>query len=151
VIHLVPSLLPTLAGGLVTPAEAQEIVVLGSTDEVGSNALREDLMCTGEFVRVDYIDLTARTPSLDELRQYHGVLAFSNLPLVDPTGVGDRLASYVALGGGHVLPARGARGAPTTGSRSTTSRSPTIRGSRSPPPRRRRGCPGGRVTPRCRA
>ncbi|MEN0063422.1 MAG: thrombospondin type 3 repeat-containing protein [Myxococcota bacterium] len=102
----VPSLLALWPGGLfVSAAEAQEIVVLGSTSQVGTNALREDLMCTGEFEAVDFIDLTVRTPTLDELRQYHGVLAFSDLPLVDPVGVGNRLADYVSLGGGLVLAA----------------------------------------------
>ena len=107
-IARVPSLLallPLCATFAVAEAEAQEIVVLGSTAQIGTNALREDLMCTGEFVRVDFIDLTARTPTLDELRQYHGVLVFSDQPLVDPTGLGDRLYSYVSSGGGLVLAA----------------------------------------------
>ncbi len=96
-----PSLLALLAAG--SSAQAQDVVVLGSTDEIGTVALREDLMCTGEFVKVDYIDLTARTPPLEELRQYHGVMVFSDTPLVDPAGIGDRLASFVELGGGVVL------------------------------------------------
>ncbi len=85
-------------------AFAQVAGVLGSTDNLGANnAIREQLLCTGEFTEVEFIDLRSMVPTLADLQQHHAVIVFSDVRPLDPTALGDRLAEYLELGGGVVL------------------------------------------------
>ena len=85
-------------------ALAQVAGVLASTTNLGaSNEVREQLLCTGEFSEVEFIDLRTSAPSLSDLQQFHAVIVFSDAPPMDAVGLGDQLADYVDAGGGVVL------------------------------------------------
>jgi hypothetical protein len=85
-------------------ARAQEAGVYGSVTDPAINVLVHDsLVCTGEFVNVDYHDVSAFTPALDHLRNYHSILVYGDRQAADSTTLGDVLADYVEAGGGLVL------------------------------------------------
>ncbi|MCB9684352.1 MAG: thrombospondin type 3 repeat-containing protein [Alphaproteobacteria bacterium] len=92
--------------GLALPgvASAQAVAVLGSASNVSTNnVVVEMLMCTGEFERASFIDLTSHTPDLQELREFHAVLVWGDAAMLDAIGTGDVLADYHDGGGGIVL------------------------------------------------
>jgi hypothetical protein len=85
-------------------ASAQTVLVLGSASNLGWNqVVAESLRCTGEFERVETFEGRLRTPSLQDLQQYHAVLVWSDTDPDDPDALGDVLADYSDWGGGVVL------------------------------------------------
>ncbi|MEZ4236348.1 MAG: thrombospondin type 3 repeat-containing protein [Myxococcota bacterium] len=89
-----------------TGAWAQSIGIVASAADPGSmQGVKEILMCTGEFERADVFDLSAGTPTLRDLEQFHSVLVWANVPPDSPDAFGDVLADYVDNGGGVVLAA----------------------------------------------
>jgi len=96
----------TLVLSLIASAYAQDVAVLGSTEGQFTLAtVKEQLDCTGEFFRVEAVDVRSTTPSLAELLEFHGVLVYTDVPPDDPAALGDLLADYVANGGGVTLAA----------------------------------------------
>jgi hypothetical protein len=92
--------------GLGSPiaAQAQEAAIYASpSDPSWSLDLRDMLLCTGEFTKVDVYDVTLYTPTLDDLLNYHSILLYGDVPFADPVGFGDVLADYLEMGNGVVL------------------------------------------------
>ena len=91
------SLFSSLAG-------AQTVGVFGAATTLDWNhEVLERLIATGEFEGVGEWDLTAATPTLADLQQYHAVLVWNDRTFPSATGLGDVLADYVDAGGGVVL------------------------------------------------
>ena len=87
-----------------TSALAQDVIVVGAPLNAIDNVwVRDMLMNTGEFARVDIYDAGAGTPPIDTLTQYHAALVYSEAVFSNPPGVGDVLAAYVRDGHGVVV------------------------------------------------
>jgi hypothetical protein len=84
--------------GAVHRAEALSLAIVASDAVLGSQT-EAGLMGTGAFSSVTFIDATTSTPTLSTLSQYDAVLAYTDFPPQDPTGLGNVLASYYDLGG----------------------------------------------------
>ncbi len=87
-------------------ASAQEVAIYGAASDPTWNLLTHDIVtCTEEFGNVDYYDVSAFTPDLGHLQNYHAVLVYSDKQFADAITFGDVLADYVEGGGGLVLAA----------------------------------------------
>ena len=96
------SVLLVLAGA----AFAQDIGILGSAEsQITLSVVKEQLDCTGEFANIETIDVRTSTPTLDDVREYHAVFVYSDVPPADAALLGDVLADYLAGGNGVVLAA----------------------------------------------
>lgn len=74
------------------------LAIVTADGSAASPAPVAQLLDTGEFSRVTVIDATSSTPSLDTLRGYDAVLAYTNVRPSDPTSLGDILADYADEG-----------------------------------------------------
>ncbi len=85
-------------------AFAQDIGVFGASADRGANlGIKEQLLCTGEFSDVETWDLSLATPALDDLLDYHAILVWSDVALLDGEAFGNVLAEYAEQGNGIVL------------------------------------------------
>jgi uncharacterized protein (TIGR03382 family) len=87
-------------------AHAQSAAVYGAAfDPSYHQDIREYLMCTGMFSKVDVFDVTTEAPDQDIMGQYDAALVYSsdNIGFYDGVALGDILASYIEQGGGVVL------------------------------------------------
>lgn len=105
-IHTRRPLVLAAALSLAAPAAAQDMAVLYTGSIAVGDDVRDTLMCTGEFAKVDTIDIGLGTPTLNKLLGYHSVLVTTagGLPS-DALSLGEILASYVENGNGLVLTA----------------------------------------------
>ncbi|MEQ1501126.1 MAG: thrombospondin type 3 repeat-containing protein [Myxococcota bacterium] len=96
-----------VAGGawvLSVPAAAQTVGIFAALQDPGQmQGVKEFLMCTGEFESAEVFDLAASTPVLADLKQFHAVLVWSDVPMRNADQFGDVLAQYVDEGSGAVL------------------------------------------------
>jgi len=84
----------------------QGLTVLIALSDYGTyeaDEVRDSLLSYGVADVVDYYDAYSGTPSLGELEPYDCVIAWTNYPFQNPTGMGDVLADYVDGGGAVVL------------------------------------------------
>ena len=87
-----------------TPAFAQDIAVLGAARDAATGQVVVDtLFCTGEFRKVDGIDVGLFTPTVEDLANYHAVFVWSEVPFADSEQLGDVLAEYHERGYGVVV------------------------------------------------
>jgi len=94
-----------LAAAVLAPsgvAFAQDIAVLGTaTDPLIGQSVANTLFCTGEFRKVDYIDVGSFTPTFADITDYHAVFVFAQsypgypVRFADPVALGDTLATYL--------------------------------------------------------
>ena len=66
--------------------------------ECGSTAPTAEMTASGKFASVDQFDACSATPTLAALLAYDAILAFSNSPPTNPSGLGDVLADAVDAG-----------------------------------------------------
>jgi hypothetical protein len=81
-------------------ASGPSVLVLGADND---NTITSGLMSTGLFSSVNYYNSSASTPMIGDFSGYSAVLAFTNYPPANSTGLGDVLKQYVDNGGGLVL------------------------------------------------
>ncbi len=74
-------------------------------DPAWNEEVRDKVMCTQLFHRIDLFDIETTMPTLEQLEEYDAVMAFTAAtnPSLDGVALGDILADYVAQGGGLVL------------------------------------------------
>jgi len=101
-------------------AVAQDIAVLGTANQTVGQTVADTLFVTGEFRKVDYIDVGAFTPTVSDLSGYHAVFVFAQnypgelflsadaegsdpVPFADPVALGGVLATYLEDNRGVVL------------------------------------------------
>ncbi len=80
------------------------MLIVHSTSDAFSLDVQNNLTGTGAFAVVDRFDAHVATPTVQQLKMYDVVLAFSDGSLADPKAVGDNLATYYD-GGGRVVTA----------------------------------------------
>ncbi len=100
----------------ILPASAQKVAVMGEQIAAWNTEVQNKLIATGLFTTVDVYDLTAVTPTLEQMEGYNAILVYTDYPYpVNPTTFGDNLANYVDSGGGVVAAVFATAGIPITG------------------------------------
>ncbi len=64
--------------------------------------IQQKLLGTGQFTKVDVVDVRNTTPALADLEAFDAVLVFRDTDYKDPTALGNVMADYVDAGGGVV-------------------------------------------------
>lgn len=98
-VHIALAL--SLAVGSVYAAPSPSLALV-SSDAAFASAAQSMLAATKRFSTVDVIDVTSSTPTLAQLSNYTDVLAWTNSPPFDGTGLGNVLADFYDLGGKRV-------------------------------------------------
>ncbi|HYG02565.1 MAG TPA: S8 family serine peptidase [Chryseosolibacter sp.] len=83
-------------------SSGRHVAVLGAEPPDNLQDVVEKLYKTGKFSSVSYIDVSAYTPTLDEVEVFDAVLIFNNYPYADNETLGNVLADYFDNGGGVV-------------------------------------------------
>lgn len=81
-------------------AAGPNVLVVGADSD---STITAGLIATGQLGSVTYYDATGGTPGLMDLQSYNAVLAFTNFPPADATGLGNILQQYVDGGGRLVM------------------------------------------------
>jgi len=87
------------------PNVGLSVGVLGADDPNSLDDVKDVLERSGAFVSVAIVDLTATTPTGEELDAFDAVLVWSDNGFADADTLGDHLADYVDRGGGVVVAA----------------------------------------------
>lgn len=80
-----------------------KVLVLAGDYATSYNDVKTKLEQTGFFVQVDVFDAKSGSPTLAQLRNYDGVLAYAIDGWLNPVMIGDTLAAYINEGGGVVV------------------------------------------------
>lgn len=107
-------LLATLVSATASAQDIDALLVGSLPDPTWHEEIRDKMMCTQLFHRIDIVDVTTELPTADQLAEYDAVLAYTGptSPPSDGVALGDLLADFVGGGGGLVL-AGGATGSET--------------------------------------
>jgi len=83
--------------------EKLDVAICGAPSVASwNNDVQAKLMATGQFSKVDIIDVRTTTPTLAQLQAYKAVLVYSDALYADSNALGNVMADYVDNGGGVV-------------------------------------------------
>jgi hypothetical protein len=67
-----------------------------------NDEIREKLLATGLFSKVDVFFIASVTPTLEQMKAYKAILVYNDRSIINPSIFGDNLANYLDAGGGVV-------------------------------------------------
>jgi len=84
-------------------ADLPSVLICGAVTDARYLAdIQTKLMATGQFTKVDTMNVHSTTPSLATLQEYRAVMVFSDADYADPVALGNVMANYADKGCGVV-------------------------------------------------